>query len=376
MTNANHNYYLLKLGGKALGRPTRDVYRQLHGNSPLELDRHVFRNKNIRFYNLIQPILQRTIREVHGPGADGSGKTGEKTGDNYQEDQSSSSNSSHHQQYHRRRYEQKRSQYQKEKIDQNGSRGSLSSENLTHYQRLNVEPGVDVGAIKSAYYSLSKLYHPDTVGSHDSQSLENFRLITESYNVLSDPRARADYDRQLNSMNEKNNLDMAWKPMASSDRQRTVFRMRDANMIFRMKQQEAFELEKLRNPKKFQAGSFARDEDYTVNTQAERERLVRRLRNFRETSYTTESKGGDDFYRMHLYNVIQRRREAYCIDEPRTMTDISASGSYGIMTVLAMTLGATTLVGALIILNLMYDIDIAADLDRGLDRKVQEHRKK
>lgn len=62
----------------------------------------------------------------------------------------------------------------------------------THYEVLGVAPDADPEEIKSAYRRLSLQVHPDRGGS-----AALFRALTESYEVLSDPRRRAAYDARL-----------------------------------------------------------------------------------------------------------------------------------------------------------------------------------
>lgn len=64
------------------------------------------------------------------------------------------------------------------------------------YAILGVTPDADGDAIRVAYRSLVRRYHPDRgTGS----SAEKFRQVTEAYEILSDPRRRQTYDRSLPS---------------------------------------------------------------------------------------------------------------------------------------------------------------------------------
>lgn len=42
--------------------------------------------------------------------------------------------------------------------------------------------------IKKKYYELAKRYHPDSVTSLSKEDEEKFKLITEAYEILSDPK--------------------------------------------------------------------------------------------------------------------------------------------------------------------------------------------
>lgn len=63
-----------------------------------------------------------------------------------------------------------------------------------YYEVLGVAKNVDDAALKKAFRSLAKKYHPD-VNSGDKEAEEKFKEINEAYEVLSDPDKRAKYDR-------------------------------------------------------------------------------------------------------------------------------------------------------------------------------------
>ena len=62
----------------------------------------------------------------------------------------------------------------------------------THYQVLGIHEAASPGEVRRAYRRLVKAAHPDLAGD-----TAQFRLITEAYEVLSDPAQRAAYDRSL-----------------------------------------------------------------------------------------------------------------------------------------------------------------------------------
>ncbi len=72
---------------------------------------------------------------------------------------------------------------------------------LSYYQLLQVEPGVTQGALKKAYYTLSRSYHPDANRDLPEKARESChqisKVLTEAYCVLRDPRKRKAYDDQL-----------------------------------------------------------------------------------------------------------------------------------------------------------------------------------
>jgi len=72
----------------------------------------------------------------------------------------------------------------------------LAESSVSHYDVLGLKPSASPSQIKSAYYQLSKKYHPDVaVGVHNAK--EKFAKLSTAYEVLSSPEKRAVYDRGL-----------------------------------------------------------------------------------------------------------------------------------------------------------------------------------
>ncbi|MBQ8396806.1 MAG: molecular chaperone DnaJ [Clostridia bacterium] len=63
-----------------------------------------------------------------------------------------------------------------------------------YYEVLGLEKGADESAIKKAYRSLAKKYHPD-MNPGDAEAEAKFKEVNEAYDVLSDPDKRAKYDQ-------------------------------------------------------------------------------------------------------------------------------------------------------------------------------------
>ena len=63
-----------------------------------------------------------------------------------------------------------------------------------YYEVLGVAKDADENAIKRSYRKLAMKYHPDK-NPDDAKAAENFREITEAYEVLSDANKRARYDQ-------------------------------------------------------------------------------------------------------------------------------------------------------------------------------------
>lgn len=72
---------------------------------------------------------------------------------------------------------------------------------VDYYKVLNVSSKATNAEIKSAYRRLARKFHPDLNGGTD-QTSEKFNTIKQAYEVLSNPRDRAFYDRQINSKGE------------------------------------------------------------------------------------------------------------------------------------------------------------------------------
>jgi len=64
-----------------------------------------------------------------------------------------------------------------------------------YYKTLSIAASADSETIKIAYRKLARQYHPDVSGHHKTE--EKFKQIAEAYEVLKDPRKRAQYDQLL-----------------------------------------------------------------------------------------------------------------------------------------------------------------------------------
>jgi curved DNA-binding protein CbpA len=65
---------------------------------------------------------------------------------------------------------------------------------VNYYDLLQIHPRAEMETIHRVYRLFAGRYHPDNRQSGDA---ERFRMIADAYEVLGDPAARAEYDRQL-----------------------------------------------------------------------------------------------------------------------------------------------------------------------------------
>ncbi|EFA05522.1 dnaJ homolog subfamily C member 30, mitochondrial [Tribolium castaneum] len=71
-----------------------------------------------------------------------------------------------------------------------------STKGKSHYDSLGISSKATQADVKSAYYKLSKVYHPDRNKDSDDAA-QKFRDITEAYEVLGNVKSRKLYDRGL-----------------------------------------------------------------------------------------------------------------------------------------------------------------------------------
>ena len=74
---------------------------------------------------------------------------------------------------------------------------------LDYYQLLHLKNGATAVQVKQAYYSSSRVFHPDGHRRAEPalrEAVERIsKRVTEAYSVLRDPRRRQAYDRKLGS---------------------------------------------------------------------------------------------------------------------------------------------------------------------------------
>jgi curved DNA-binding protein CbpA len=70
----------------------------------------------------------------------------------------------------------------------------MTAPSVNYYDLLQIHPKAEVDTVHRVYRLFAARYHPDNQQTADA---ERFRLISEAHRVLSDPDARAEYDKQL-----------------------------------------------------------------------------------------------------------------------------------------------------------------------------------
>jgi len=65
-----------------------------------------------------------------------------------------------------------------------------------YYKLLGIQKTAGLAEIKKAYRSLAMEFHPD-LNPHNACAEEQFKLVTQAYEILRDDKKRADYDRAL-----------------------------------------------------------------------------------------------------------------------------------------------------------------------------------
>jgi len=111
-----------------------------------------------------------------------------------------------------------------------------------HYETLEVSTAASAKEIKSAFYKLSKEFHPDR-NPGNRQAEEKFKALSAAYTVLSDPAKKKQYDFEMNSQQpryqrrpveeEQNPWSDEWRPQDEerlrAEQERVWQAMRDSD---------------------------------------------------------------------------------------------------------------------------------------------------
>lgn len=77
-------------------------------------------------------------------------------------------------------------------------------ENL--YEVLGVDEKAEIEVIKAAHRALAKKYHPDTYAGDKKTAEERLKKVNAAFDVLSDPKKRAQYDEKLRKSSSSSNF--------------------------------------------------------------------------------------------------------------------------------------------------------------------------
>ncbi|ETN81541.1 hypothetical protein RB195_008718 [Necator americanus] len=94
------------------------------------------------------------------------------------------------------------------------SRVFSSNSNVDHYAVLGLSPGASLKEIKSAYYKLSKQYHPDRNRDNKEEAAAKFHQVSLAYEVLGSEEKRRAYD--LNRIRRSSNLGSSYQRRPST----------------------------------------------------------------------------------------------------------------------------------------------------------------
>jgi DnaJ-class molecular chaperone len=83
-----------------------------------------------------------------------------------------------------------------------------------YWQVLGLEPGADAAALKRAFRSQARRWHPDLNGN-DPVAEERFKLVNEAYAVLSDPRRRQRWEAGIPADADANDAGASADPFAA-----------------------------------------------------------------------------------------------------------------------------------------------------------------
>lgn len=73
----------------------------------------------------------------------------------------------------------------------------------THYDNLKVSRDAPLAVINAAYKALCQIYHPDKFQGHHQEAEKIFKIIVQSYTVLSDPIKKAEHDHWIDKQEKK-----------------------------------------------------------------------------------------------------------------------------------------------------------------------------
>lgn len=76
---------------------------------------------------------------------------------------------------------------------------------VNYYKILKVSPKASMAEIKSAYRRLARKMHPD-LNANDQNAAKDFAILAKAYEILSNPKARANYDTQISARESRGSI--------------------------------------------------------------------------------------------------------------------------------------------------------------------------
>jgi len=99
---------------------------------------------------------------------------------------------------------------------------------MSYYDVLGIPFDADENAVRSAYRTLARRYHPD---AGEGSSVERFRQVVEAYEILNDPAHRRLYDLSLRPSIRRRAVPV--EPMVASTEPLVRDAQAQAEMFFR-----------------------------------------------------------------------------------------------------------------------------------------------
>ena len=105
---------------------------------------------------------------------------------------------------------------------------------VDYYEVLQISPNADSETVHRIYRVHAQRFHPDNL---DTGNAEKFRLISDAYQVLSDPQRRASYDREHREARRRDSIGVAEPPSSGP---RLMDEMQRREEILRLLYQRRF----------------------------------------------------------------------------------------------------------------------------------------
>lgn len=192
-----------------------------------------------------------------------------------------------------------------------------------YYRLLGVATDASVETIKKSFRRLAKRFHPDVNPHRQSWAAEQFRILVEAYETLTDVARRFIYDRKLDSLQRAR-----WAPRARLNEAEQILHdllngnAREAVDAYEavIEQRGEFDLLQYFSLKDYLDCKFLLGEEY------ERQKRYREALEFYEEVYHEERQGPR--LRYFFEEVRDRIRDIYCRNLARSASPAKALEYY------------------------------------------------